>query len=322
MSKILVFVEHNNSKIKSSSLELLSAAKATGFSASALLLGPGSKAASEEAGHYGASEAFFSEESVFNNYNAESYFNIVSDCISKTGANIVLASGSGLAKDFFPRVASKHKAGVVVDAVSLHIDNSNVSVTKPLYSGKCLSTIEFVNCDLKMVLMRPNQLVVAPPDTSKKITPTTITSTAQNLSTIVKEVVRATSAKLDLTEANIIVSGGRGLKGPEHFKLLHDLADVLGATVGASRAVVDAGWVGHSMQVGQTGKVVAPSLYFACGISGAIQHMAGMSSSKVIVAINKDPEAPIFKKATYGIVGDVFEILPLLTQEFKTLLGK
>ena len=179
----------------------------------------------------------------------------------------------------------------------------------------------FKNSPIKIVLMRPNQLPVQEGTAGGTPEVKEIPLPQIDLRVIVKDVVKGASEKLDLTEANIIVSGGRGMKGPEHFKLLEELASTLGATVGASRAVCDAGWVPHSMQVGQTGKTVAPTLYIACGISGAIQHLAGMSGSKVIVAINNDPEAPIFQKATYGIVGDVFEVVPKLTEEFKKLLN-
>jgi electron transfer flavoprotein alpha subunit len=189
-----------------------------------------------------------------------------------------------------------------------------------MYSGKAFATVNFENSPIKIVLMRANQLPVENADTSKSANVVEHTNATTDLKTLIKEIVKGASEKLDLTEANIIVSGGRGLKEAANFKMLNDLAEVLGATVGATRAVVDAGWVGHGMQVGQTGKTVAPTLYIAVGISGAIQHLAGMGSSKVIVAINNDANAPIFQKATYGIVGDAFDIVPKLTEEFKKAL--
>jgi electron transfer flavoprotein alpha subunit len=233
---------------------------------------------------------------------------------------ILLASATSTGKDLFPRVGAASGCGVASDCVSLAISGDNVTVRRPMYAGKCSAQASFQNSATKIVLMRPNSLDAASPQTGKSAEIAELPEPPKDLKTIVKEVVAGTAGKLDLTEANIIVSGGRGLKGPENFKLLEELAGVLGAAVGASRAVVDAGWVPHDMQVGQTGKTVSPTLYIAVGISGAIQHLAGMSSSKVIVAINKDKEAPIFQKATYGIVGDLFEVVPLLTAEFKKLL--
>lgn len=319
MSNILVFCEFHNHAPKKSSLELLSAAKATGNSVAALALGPGSQDVASALAQYGASPIFVSSDSALEKYNPEIFADVVEQAIQKSQAKTILASSSALARDLFPKVAARLSAGIANDCTELHFSGDTLTAKKPLYSGKCSATVHFQNCDLKIVLMRPNQLPVSAPDASAQAQIENLTLAPRDLKTVIKEIVKGTSEKLDLTEANIIVSGGRGLKAAENFKLLEELADTLGATVGASRAVCDAGWVSHSMQVGQTGKTVAPSLYIACGISGAIQHLAGMSDSKVIVAINNDPEAPIFQKATYGIVGDLFEVVPLLTEEFKKL---
>ena len=320
MSKILVFTEVQNGKIKRSSQELLQFAAKSGNIVCALIFDPAAATAGAEAAHHGASEVFFSTSASFMAYNPEVFVPAAALAIQSSGADIVLATASSTGKDLFPRIAAKLKAGVISDGVEISISGADVQVKKPFYSAKCFATATFENSHLKLVLMRANQLPVLAPDLSKIATMTELSIETPSLKTIIKNVVKGTSEKLDLTEANIIVSGGRGLKEAGNFKLLHELADVLGATVGASRAVVDAGWVGHSMQVGQTGKTVAPSLYIAVGLSGAIQHLAGMSGSKVIVAINSDPNAPIFQKATYGLVGDAFEIVPQLIAEFKKIL--
>lgn len=320
MSKILVFAEFQNNKLKRSSQELLQFAAKSGHTVLGFALGTQAGTANAELAHHGAQEIHFAKDASFDMYNPELFTAAVSEVITKTGATIVLASAGSTAKDLFPRVAAKLNAGVISDGTEITISGDDVKVKKPLYAGKVFATGTFENSAIKIVLMRANQLLVGPADTSKTAPATEHTFAAATLKTLIKQIVKGTSEKLDLTEANVIVSGGRGLKEAGNFKLLNDLADVLGATVGASRAVVDAGWVPHSMQVGQTGKTVAPSLYIAVGVSGAIQHLAGMSGSKVIVAINNDPNAPIFQKATYGIVGDAFEILPKLTEEFKKAL--
>jgi electron transfer flavoprotein alpha subunit len=320
MSKILVLTEFNNSNLKRSSQELLQFAAKTGRPVVALALGSQAAAASAQLGHHGAREVLLDKDSAYDVYNPELFSAAAAEAIQKTGATLVLASASSSAKDLFPKTAAKIGAGLVSDGTELTVSGEDVKVKKPLYAGKCFATASFENSPVKIVLMRANQLPVAAADTAKTASVTEISFNKPSLKTLIKSVVKGASEKLDLTEANIIVSGGRGLKEAANFKMLEDLASVLGATVGASRAVVDAGWVGHSMQVGQTGKTVAPTLYIAVGISGAIQHLAGMSGSKVIVAINSDANAPIFQKATYGIVGDAFEIVPKLTEEFKKIL--
>lgn len=320
MSKILVFTEFQKGQIKRSSQELLQFAARSG-TAVALCVGTEAQAHKAQAAHNGAAEIIFSGAASFDKYNPEFFTAALSEQIKKSGATIVLASASALAKDLFPRIAAKLSSGIVSDGTELSIEGGKIKVKKPFYSGKCFATAQIENSDIQFVLMRANQLLVGAPDTSKTATETEFSATESNLKTLIKDLVKGTSEKLDLTEANIIVSGGRGLKDAEQFKVLYPLAETLGATVGATRAIVDAGWVSHSMQVGQTGKTVAPTLYIAVGVSGAIQHIAGMSGSKVIVAINSDPNAPIFQKATYGIVGDAFEIVPLLTEEFKKVLS-
>jgi electron transfer flavoprotein alpha subunit len=321
MASILVFTEFQNGQLKKSALELLSAARKSGLKIQALALGTDAKALSDALGKEGVDEAILGDDAAFDKYNPELFTQVVADLLSAKKPAVVLASSSTLGRDLFPRVAARLHIGVTSDCTELEITSSGeVKARRPMYAGKCTAEVAFENSPIKIVMMRPNQLTVQAPTNPKSPAVEDLKAPVKDLRTLVKEVVKGASGKLDLSEANIIVSGGRGLKEASNFKMLEDLAEVLGATVGASRAVVDAGWVPHSMQVGQTGKTVAPTLYIACGISGAIQHLAGMSGSKVIVAINKDGNAPIFQKATYGIVGDVFEVVPLLTQEFKKLL--
>lgn len=319
MANVLVFTEFADGKFKKGALELLSAARKSGMKIQALALGSGAKAL--PFGAEGVDEVFVADGAQFDKYNPELFSETVSALLASQKPAVVLASSTMLARDLFPRVAAHMNVGVASDCTELDLTaEGGVKARRPMYAGKCTAEVSFENSPTKIVLMRPNQLTVVAASGAKSPSVTDVVAPAKDLHTIIKEVVKGTSGKLDLTEANIIVSGGRGMKEAANFKMLEELADVLGATVGASRAVVDAGWVPHTMQVGQTGKTVAPTLYIAAGISGAIQHLAGMSGSKVIVAINKDANAPIFQKATYGIVGDVFEVVPKLTEEFKKLI--
>lgn len=321
MAHVFVFAEFANGKLKKGALELFSAARKSGLKIQALALGSGARSLVDQLANEGVQEAFLGDHGSFDQYNPELFAEVVGNILDTQKPSIVLATSSSLARDLFPRVAARLSTGVTSDCTSIEISPSGeVKARRPMYAGKCSAEVVFENSPIKIVLMRPNQLSIETATSKTAPSVTEITPPNTDLKTLIKEVVKGTSGRLDLTEANIIVAGGRGMKEPGNFKMLEELAEVLGATVGASRAVVDAGWVSHSMQVGQTGKTVAPSLYIACGISGAIQHLAGMSGSKVIVAINKDANAPIFQKATYGIVADATEVIPLLTQEFKKLL--
>jgi electron transfer flavoprotein alpha subunit len=321
MAKVFVFAEGQGSDLKKGALELISACRAANKDFVVGVVGKGSKALTAALGKAGATNVMVADGDSLANYNPDLWTEVLTQMIADAGAEFILASGSALASDLFPRLAAKHESGLATDGVTLDLSGAGLRVRKPMYAGKCTAEVDFVNSPKKFVLMRPNQLPVTE---CAAATPQVKEFSAPALSARLQvlEVKTGSSGKADLTEANVIVSGGRGLQAAEHFKLLDGLAETLGATVGASRAVADAGWVPHSMQVGQTGKTVAPSLYIAVGISGAIQHLAGMSASKVIVAVNKDADAPIFQKATYGIVGDLFEVVPKLNDELKKVLQR
>lgn len=321
MSQVLIFCEHQNGKLKRSATELLSWAQTAGLSISVVAFGSNANALTVELGAWGVENAYLAADATADNYNPEVYVDGLVEAAQRSAASLILGGASASGRDLFPRAAARLKSGIASDCTGLDWNGTSVTAKKPYLAGKVTAKVGFQDSPVQMVLMRANQLPVNA--STKTSAPAVVALTVKApLWAQIQEVVKGASAKLDLTEANIIVSGGRGLKEAANFKLLEELADVLGATVGASRAVVDAGWVSHGMQVGQTGKTVAPTLYIAVGVSGAIQHLAGMSGSKVIVAINSDANAPIFQKATYGLVGDLFEIVPKLTAEFKQLLGK
>ena len=317
-NKILAILEQRDNKLKRSAYEVLStAARLAGdlsFEAEALVIGNEIENISD-AGKYGIKKLVHFKNDQLTNYSTSAYTGIISDYAKEAGVSIMLISGTALGKDLAPHISARLNAGFLMDCVSLDASSGEITATRPVYAGKALIDAK-IKTDVKIFVLRPNVFKVEIKDENGAADVETRNVENPDLKTRVTE-IKKSEGKLDVAEADIIVSGGRGLKAAENFHLVEELADVLGAAVGASRAVVDAGWRDHREQVGQTGKTVSPSLYIACGISGAIQHLAGMSSSKYIVAINKDEEAPIFGVADYGIAGDVFEILPALTEEIK-----
>ncbi len=319
MPVILTFAEQRDGKLRRASLEVVSEARrlagALGATVSAVLVGPGSESLAGELASYGADEVRVFDDAAFGAYATESWARALAQAVADTKASVVLVPFTSMGKDLAPRVAAKAGAGLASDCVALEAKGGRLVARRPTYAGKAYATVEWAG-EPQMATLRPNVFALGQPDASRK--PTVVKATVDVSARARVAAVRTTAqGKVQLTEAQIIVSGGRGLKAPENFPLVESLADAMGAAVGASRAVVDAGWVDHQLQVGQTGKTVSPTLYVACGISGAIQHLAGMSSSKYIVAVNKDPDAPIFKVANYGILGDVFEVLPKLAEAAK-----
>ncbi|MFQ5579582.1 MAG: electron transfer flavoprotein subunit alpha/FixB family protein [Nitrospiria bacterium] len=324
MAGTLVFSEQGNGKVKRVALEATSAARSlqsrVGGDVIAVIIGVQVADEAKILTVAGADKVYLAEDPLLGYYSSEGYASLISGLAEKLEPSLILMGATTMGKDLGPKLAARLGGSFAGDCVGLEIDDEGKLVAqRPIYGGKIMSRVKSHQNIFQVATIRPNIFPVEKQKTEhfpqiKKIKSSCDFS---NLPAQVKEVVTTVSSKVELTEARIIVSGGRGLKGPENFNLVEDLAEALGAAVGASRAAVDAGWKPHSYQVGLTGKTVSPLLYIACGISGAVQHLAGMSSSKYIVAINKDPNAPIFKVANYGIVGDIFEILPLLTKAVK-----
>ncbi len=327
MGNLLIFAEHQDGKLKKTALELASKAKelasASGGQVEAVMIGTGVDSLANELAPYGVRKVYVLQSPKLDKYHTLGNVKVLADLLQEIKPDVLLAPASPAGRDFFPRLAARLNTGLVPDAVELKIDSDGkLLATHPIYSGKALVDVKIPNSSPQMALVRPNSFGVAAPQAGATTELIKKDVDPGELKAPMKDLVKGVSDKIDLTEAEIIVSGGRAMKDASNFKILEELANVIGASVGASRAAVDSGYAPHDMQVGQTGKVVNPKLYLAFGISGAIQHLAGMRTSKVIVAVNKDAEAPIFQKADYGVVGDLFEIVPLLTAEFKKVLSE
>jgi electron transfer flavoprotein alpha subunit len=322
---IAVFMEARDGKIKKSSLEALSEAKRRagemGVETAAVIVGGAVAGLAPGAFALGAAKVYALESPALADYSSQGYALALAGFVGEAKPAALFFAASAMGRDLAPRVAARLGVGLASDCTKITVKNGTLEFTRPIYAGKAVLSFT-LRSSPKLATLRPNvfPLVDAGPGDGEVVRLEVVVPDGA-VKGRVAEVLKEESAEIDVTEADVIVSGGRGLKGPENFALLRDLAAVFPrAAVGASRSAVDSGWIGHQHQVGQTGKTVSPNLYLAVGISGAIQHLAGMSSSKTIVAVNKDPEAPIFKVADYGIVGDLFEVVPRLTEEFKKVL--
>ena len=310
MSKAILFIEHAGGELRRASLECLGAALSAGLDVTAVVMGPGADAASTGLSSSGAGAVCHLTGA--DNWSPDRAAADLAALVRESGASAFLSAATATGKDIAPRVAAHLDSTLFSDITSLDASTGSLQTRRPWLAGKVIATCESAS-EVFCATTRPNAFTPPAGGGSAEVT-------ERAASAECKVMVTGTSAKeggkLDVQEASVVVSGGRGMQEPEHFSLIEGLADAFGGTaaVGASRAVVDAGWRPHAEQVGQTGKVVSPDLYIAVGISGAIQHLAGMRTSKTIVAINKDPDAPIFKVADYGIVGDAFEVVPTLTE--------
>ncbi|MGD2294618.1 MAG: electron transfer flavoprotein subunit alpha/FixB family protein [Candidatus Aminicenantes bacterium] len=323
----LVYIEVREGKVKKSSLEALSEAKRRademGMETAAVFVGHNLANLAPEAFRYGASKVFVIENALLTHYSPSGYAHVLKALTEETQPEVFLFSATSLGRDLAPRLAAKLGVSLAADCTQTAIANGKLQVVRPIFAGKAFATFSFKSSP-QMVSLRPNVFPLAEPaDTQGELVEKDVAVAEDDVKDRVAELLKAEGAEMDVTEAEIVVTGGRGMKGPENFDLLRDLTSVLPhSAVGASRSAVDAGWIDHQHQVGQTGKTVSPNLYLAFGVSGAIQHLAGMSSSKFIVAVNKDPEAPIFKVADFGVVGDLFQVIPPLKEELKKLLSE
>lgn len=321
---ILTYIEVRDSKAKKSSLEALSEARRTAEglhkSTAAVICGGGASSLTAEILDYGASRVYVLENPAFARYSTQDQAHALAELVRKINPFAIFFSATALGKDLAPRFAAKLGVGLASDCTRVEVDSGQVEYTRPIFAGKALLTLRLATSP-QVVTLRPNVFPLAPPATAAgEVVRESAGVPVDRTRAEVAEIIGEQGGEIDVAEADIILSGGRGMKGPENFELLRELSRLLPrAAVGASRSAVDSGWIGHQHQVGQTGKTVSPGLYMAFGISGAIQHVAGMSSSKVIVAVNKDPEAPIFKVADFGAVGDLFEVIPRLRDEIKKL---
>jgi electron transfer flavoprotein alpha subunit len=325
---VMVFGEQKDGVPAGVALELLGEGRKLagqlGVELSAVLLGDGVEPAARQLVAHGADKVYLVDHPSLKHFNDESYADIVVQVIRKYKPEIVLFGASTYGRSLAPRISSRINTGLTADCTKLEIDPEKriLLQTRPAFGGNLMATIICPNHRPQMSTVRPRVMKALPPDETragKIVRP--VVRIPENLKTRVVEVVSTLLEMVNLTEADIIVSGGRGLGDPKNFSIIEELARTLGGAVGASRAAVDAGWIEYCHQVGQTGKTVGPKVYFACGISGAVQHLAGMSSSDTIIAINKNPDAPIFKVATFGIVGDVMQVVPALISEFKARIG-
>jgi len=309
--KALVFAEQRNNELRKIAFENIALARELNLDFDVVVIGGTIEGLADTLGRFGAEKIIHLKNDKLTRYTPDGYAALLADAMAN--ADVLLMGATAMGKDLGPRVAARLNAAMATDCTRVERDGDDFKIIRPMYAGKVQATIRLTSAK-KVITVRPNVY-------SAQENPAGATVEEQtadvDFNTVVTEIISGAQGKLDVTEADIIVSGGRGMKGPENWHLIEELAGLLGAATGASRAAVDAGWRPHDEQVGQTGKTVSPSLYIAVGISGAIQHLAGMSSSKYIVAINKDPEAPIFKVADYGIVADLFEVVPRMIEELK-----
>lgn len=323
MTSVFVWLEHFDGVLVQPSREALGAAGTLGGKITGLVFGKNVDAVVKAAFHAGADEIIKVDDDTLETFRFEPYVALLTKIVKDNTPDIVLAGHTTRGREIMGGAAADLDKGLLADCTELNLEGGRLKAVHPVYSGKVLSTIEIVSDGTQFATLRGRAFTPNEPDASRSgnvISASPVLAESDIASKV--ESFEASVGKVSLSDAAIIVSGGRGVGGPEGFAPIRELAEVLGAAVGASRATVDAGWIPYEHQVGQTGKVVSPDLYIAAGISGAIQHQAGMRTSKTIVAINKDADAPIFGLATYGIVGDLFELLPALTKVFKEKLGK